>query len=1026
MRSLLAPTRRAIAAGLLCLTGVVVSGPLAVAQNYPHVVPDEPLTPAEQAKKFHLPPGFEIQLVAAEPEVRKPINLNFDQQGRLMFTQSIEYPFAVKDGPGRDIVGLVHGLDTKGRATKVTPLIAGLNIPIGLVAVKNSTLVFSIPNIYRYTKPGEGGLLEQGEKLYGAFDQRDTHGLNNSFVRGLDGWIYACHGFSNQSAVAGADGEKVVMHSGNTYRFKDDGSHVEVFTHGQVNPFGLAFDPAGNVYSTDCHTLPAYQLLRGAWYPSFGKPHDGLGYGPTMIRHSHGSTGIAGIAYYAADQFPKEYRDTLFIGNPITHRVNHDKLKFAGSTPDAIEQPDFLVCDDPWFRPVDVKLGPDGALYIADFYNRIIGHYEVPLTHPQRDRERGRIWRVVYTGKKDSASDKNEVAKSDSTANVDVTKDSADKLIERLADANIVVRTMATHELVDRFPNEAAKLVKTAIAAAESQPTTRVHGLWVLERLKSLDDALVTKLAADSDRDVRVHLLRALAERSDWKQSGLDIPSLARKALEESDPLVRRVAADALGRHPDQANLEPLATLWKNAPAADTHLVHVARIALRDTLIAPSMYEAAAPLVANDDNLRSKLAEVSLGVPSHAAASYLAAAIPAAAKRGQDVAAQVQHAVRYSDDAKLATALCTSDWWQAQKPAQQVSHARAMQKGLQERGQRLPAELTAWAEKSAQEMLTATNSAVQGIELAKEFRLVSLHPEIVRIAQDKARPEAVRYAAIDACVANKPAESLPMLVELLRSLEPLGLRQKAAQALGSVNTADARKALIDHLVVAEVRLASEIAASLASTAVGGQQLLDAMAAGRLSARVLQEPQVVNRLRSSKVKDLDAQLKKLTAGLPSRDERLEQMVQQRLGKFEKAKTDPELGKAVFTKVCAACHKLGGAGNKIGPELDGIGSRGPARLLEDILDPSRNVDQAFRSTTMSLADGRVVSGLVLREEGEVVVLADPLGKDVRVPKGDIETRVVSQVSPMPANVPDLVPETDFYHLLAFLLSQQPPTR
>ena len=185
----------------------------------------------------------------------------------------------------------------------------------------------------------------------------------------------------------GSDQQPITMNSGNTYRMRPDGSHAEYFTHGQVNPFGLAFDPLGNLYSCDCHSRPVYQLLRGAYYPSFGKPDDGLGFGPEMVTHDHGSTGIAGISYYAADQFPEAYRGTVFIGNVVTNRINHDRIEWHGSTPKAIEQPDFVWSEDNWFRPVDIELGPDGALYVADFYNRIIGHYEVPLTHPGRDRD---------------------------------------------------------------------------------------------------------------------------------------------------------------------------------------------------------------------------------------------------------------------------------------------------------------------------------------------------------------------------------------------------------------------------------------------------------------------------------------------------------------------------------------------------------------------------------------------------------------------------------------------------------------
>src|SRR5687767_12828586 len=186
------------------------------------------------------------------------------------------------------------------------------------------------------------------------------------------------------------------MNSGNTYRMAIDASHIEQHTFGQVNPFGLCFDTMGHMYSADCHSAPIYQLIPGAYYPSFGKPDDGLGFAPTLMQHSHNSTAIVGIVFYADNQWPAEFHDNIFVGNVMTSRINRDNIRFTGSSPSAKEMPDFLTSDDPWFRPCDLQLGPDGALYVADFYNRIIGHYEVPLTHPGRDRERGRIWRIVY------------------------------------------------------------------------------------------------------------------------------------------------------------------------------------------------------------------------------------------------------------------------------------------------------------------------------------------------------------------------------------------------------------------------------------------------------------------------------------------------------------------------------------------------------------------------------------------------------------------------------------------------------
>jgi putative heme-binding domain-containing protein len=131
----------------------------------------------------------------------------------------------------------------------------------------------------------------------------------------------------------------------------------------------------------------------------------------------------------------------------------------------------------------------------------------------------------------------------------------------------------------------------------------------------------------------------------------------------------------------------------------------------------------------------------------------------------------------------------------------------------------------------------------------------------------------------------------------------------------------------------------------------------------------------------------------------------------------------MGKALFTKHCANCHQIAGQGTKIGPQLDGLGVRGVERILEDTLDPNRNIDAAFRTTILNLKNGQVVMGLVLREEGEVLVLADNQGKEVRVPKANVEERTLAALSPMPANVLDQIPEADYYHLLAYLLAQRP---
>src|SRR5947199_8565868 len=154
-----------------------------------------------------------------------------------------------------------------------------------------------------------------------------------------------------------------------------------------------------------------------------------------MMSHPHGSTAIGRIVFYAGKNFPPEFQSNVFVGNVMTCRINRDRLEDHGSTRIAKEQPDFLSSDDPWFRPVDLELGPDGAMYVADFYNRIIGHYEVPLTHPGRDHERGRIWRIVYRGP--AGSGKPDAPRADGT------RATVEELVEALGHPNLVVRIRA-------------------------------------------------------------------------------------------------------------------------------------------------------------------------------------------------------------------------------------------------------------------------------------------------------------------------------------------------------------------------------------------------------------------------------------------------------------------------------------------------------------------------------------------------------------------------------------------------------
>lgn len=916
-----------IAAGLL----------FAVLQDPPLIQKTEALSPQEEQKKFHLPPGFKIELVASEPAIQKPLNLAFDDHGRLLVTTTIEYPFPAK-GKGRDRLTRLTDTDGDGTYDKVETLADDLNIPIGVAPDGDGVIVFSIPKICRINALG------QRRDLYGDVACADTHGLVNHFTAGFDGWFYACHGFTNASNLNG-----VKMTSGHTFRFRADGSRLEIFTHGQTNPFGLCFDPLGNLYSSDCHSMPAYLLLRGGWYPRFpDNSQDGLGHAPKMLNHLHGSTGIAGIVYYAATQFPPEYRDTIFIGNPVTARVNHDRMECKGSYYRAVQQPDFIRCDDPWFRPVDLQLGPDGCLYIADFYNRIIGHYEVPLDHPGRDRERGRIWRVSFEG--------NPIKPMP-----DLTKLNDGELFEMLKDENLAVRLKVTNLLVAR---------KASVKLA-AHPWQRAHGLWILERQGTLDDDLVDSLSQDPEAIVRVHLIKALTER---KHPPLD---LLRNALKDEDAFVRRAAAEALGLHPDLKNIQPLLDAW--APRADTHLVHSIRIALRNQLTLPGAYAG----LSGD-----KIADVSLGVPTPEAAEFLFAR-PVTPDR-------LHHMCRYIKPELLPKVLALAD---------SVATLRSANQALQERGLKLPPDVIERASKLAREALNSddVNQAEQGIRLAVELRLEGLDEELGTLALGRPKMSRLRAPAVEAL------RSIPILSKILDDAElPMALRQKAAASMGAVSAVELAK----HLPSAPDKLALPIAQSLVLSKEGADLLMKAIEAGKASRRLLQDRSVQGRLQA---------LGYALRDLPERDDRIDKIIEARRKAYLNFEPDAAKGAKIFEKTCMVCHQIGNQGKKVGPSLDGIGNRGLDRLLEDVLDPSRIVDLAFRSTTVKTKGGRIYSGLVLREDGEALVMVETQ-EEVRIPLAEIDKRTVSSLSPMPANFSDALTEEEFLHLLGYLLSQR----
>ena len=416
------------------------------------------------------------------------------------------------------------------------------------------------------------------------------------------------------------------------------------------------------------------------------------------------------MVYYAATNFPAEFHDNTFVGNVMTCRINRDSFVTHGSTRIAKEEPDFLSSDDPWFRPVDLQLGPDGALYVADFYNRIIGHYEVPLNNPGRDRERGRIWRIVYTGKnKPSAMPLQKTLALPSEEK---------KLVLELANPNIVRRMLAMHELSDHFTpaigrrltNDIAAALKKAGSTSAQDEFFVAHALWILHRNHALETPMLTQAAEKMGPLVHVHALRILTDVGVQRQIApatgkillpQDLMSFAQVSITHSNAFVRRSAAEMFGVWQNPENLRWLLDARQKADAADTQLIYVIRMSLRNQLKDDDAFSRLGALSESDSRT---VADVATGIKTAGSAKFYLEHIQKYPEDRDRLANYLRHIARYAD-ANNDQLVAFTETKFADDLDFQVALFKSVQEGSAQRGLPLDRSLHAWGGRLAKQLL---------------------------------------------------------------------------------------------------------------------------------------------------------------------------------------------------------------------------------------------------------------------------------------------------------------------------------
>jgi putative membrane-bound dehydrogenase-like protein len=496
-------------------------------------------TPEQEMIGFDVLDGFEVELVAADPIMQKVVDIAFDDAGRMWAITAVEYP--IDGNESGDVVGLyrkggrdqVLVFDEPWKQGLQTPRVFadGLFIPMAILPDNGSVLVGRGPDILRFYDDDKDGRADRQEVMLSGFGVQDSHLLPHRFVRAPGGWIYMAQGAFNSSQVVTTSGDITTFNKCKVARFQQDGSQFEIVGIGLNNIWGFVIDRLGDKWVQEANDLgfPVAPFEHGMSYPGIGseKFHPYSPWRPTSTMFRMGGTGLSGLAQ-SGDRsgFPAPWNETFFLANPIISSLQSVRVNRDAATPHEVEMErvaDLMTSVDKNFRPVAIHFGPDGCLYVVDWYNPIISHNEVPRDHPDRDKISSRIWRIRHKSQK-------------VTAPIDVTKVATEELVGLLGADSTVTARAAWHQISDR---QAVELIPQLQQLAQSQTAPvadRVLALWSLQDVNGVTVALLEQLIADNEFAIRREAARLAGE------TGLHVKermSLFAGRVEEKDPRVR-------------------------------------------------------------------------------------------------------------------------------------------------------------------------------------------------------------------------------------------------------------------------------------------------------------------------------------------------------------------------------------------------------------------------------------------------------------------------------------------------------
>lgn len=986
--------------------------------------PNAPFSAAEAAARMTVPAGFSVEVVAAEPDVMNPVAMCIDERGRFWITESFEYP-RKEAGSGRDRVKILEDTDGDGKVDKVTVFAEGLNIPSGIAVGYGGVWICNAPDLLFMQDTDGDGKADRTEVIVTGFGRTDTHELPNSLTWGPDGWLYGLNGVFNYCKVTYPPsnphyqpGQKSIDFTAAMFRVHPRTREFQIYAQGTSNPWGIAINGSGDFFISACVIDHLWHIVETGYYIRQGGPYPPYTWPiRSIVQHKHQKAAYCGITWFDSDAYPPEYRNVLYMGNIHGGCINADLVDRSGSTyqgrphpgftaqpdawkddpygviaktgdPDHPKLADFLTANDAWFMPVVQKVGPDGCLYVLDWYDRYHCYQDANADPAGVDRAKGRLYRVRYQ-------------ETPHAAPFNLNQRSDDELIALLGNPNVYFRETAQRLLAERTnPDIIGKLI-TVFKNEKLTTTNRMCALFALGACGISGQDLL-KLTVVGNGPFLPWLTRMMTHHEQLQASanqhasGFKIDDWKRKSPSAPEVFLQETIGWSLLK--DDAQAQGMLLLALEEAENETHIQQIIwqnvkpRIAALPDLYLKTLTERWAALDHYQPILARSLPLVCENQAVDGGSIGRTMNVILSSRKVDE---------RTKSDCLQVLQACYEDGLlKPERLADMMGELKSSMDDLTTQQKNIVTVLQAYSGDQPARKLLKEQLTDQSAE--QEIRINALRT-LVRL-QDSSVINVV------ASILAEPTTTKELRVSVLDVINRLNLPQVAQVLMANFSTF-------------EPDVQPKVVEVLTQRPGWSLVLLREIEAGKIDKSLVNLNQLI-RMNSFKEASLQQLLTRQFGVVRMERSNRQGFINQKKDFLRGTPGDPYAGRAVFKRVCAQCHQLYGEGADVGPDITRNGRSNWDQLLQNVFDPSAVIGPGYQARMIATEDGRVLTGLPVEDSPERVVLKIQGGKREIIPRDQIEADKLSELSLMPEDIEKLMTPQELADLLAFLSLDKPP--